>query len=173
MTTTDADVVRNELFQQNIPALARLMKSAISKGKTPEDVMLVCIHVDDEPWTELADHLMPGHDWQQYRDLGQKPIARGSVERAGMEDILSVSVPGVFPAFAKELPPNSMFVAVMDAGGASVFYLHDDQCSVGSSNEGFFKTIWQWFNTHSNASGKGPGTPPSCADIDPKKVCKP
>ena len=36
----------------------------------------------------IADMLMPGHDWQQYRDRGEIPFARGLAGREGMQSIL-------------------------------------------------------------------------------------
>jgi hypothetical protein len=41
------------------------------------DVVIVLLNVDDPNGAELAQTLMPGHNWQQYRDRGEVPFARG------------------------------------------------------------------------------------------------
>jgi hypothetical protein len=115
------DEIREELFKLNLEALKRLMDNVIAKGMTNETAMLVCIHVDDG-WWELTEALMPGHDWQQYRDRNEKPIARGSVHKPTMVDLISLVAPELSSAF-KPLPPKCFHVAVMDAGGISLFYL--------------------------------------------------
>jgi hypothetical protein len=57
-------------------------------GKTPEEVVIVIINVDDFHGGPIADVLMPGTNWQQIRDQGKIPFARGIVEREGMLEIL-------------------------------------------------------------------------------------
>jgi len=58
--------------------------------KSPEEVVIVLINADDIHGRHLADILMPGHDWQQYRDRGEAPFARGLAERAGIQEALWV-----------------------------------------------------------------------------------
>ncbi|HMG13699.1 MAG TPA: hypothetical protein VK571_10995 [Gemmatimonadaceae bacterium] len=55
--------------------------------------MLLILNVDDLLGDELAAMLMPGHDWQAYRDQGQVPFARGLAGRQWMQGILELLDP--------------------------------------------------------------------------------
>jgi hypothetical protein len=115
--------IREALFQINKQRLEELAHRAIYKKRLlAEDFVIVCINVDDLAWTDLAEHLMPDHDWQQYRDKGETPVARGSV-LAEVCEYLAMVVPGIRDALYGNLPNGYVRVVVMDAGGASVYQI--------------------------------------------------
>jgi hypothetical protein len=88
-------------------------------GRSPDDVVIVLINADDPNGGPLAERLMPGHDWQQYRDQGQVPFARGLAVRHYIEGFLQVFDE---PA-AKKLKEmaGKIAVVVVDYGVAEVF----------------------------------------------------
>lgn len=61
----------------------------ITRGDDPNDICIVLLNVDDPHGGPIADILMPGHDWQPYRDRGEVPFARGLAGRQGLQDIVA------------------------------------------------------------------------------------
>jgi hypothetical protein len=88
------------------------------RGLSPKNVVIVVLNVDDIHGGPLAEALMPGHDWQEYRDRGEVPFARGLAVRGGIEDVL-----GSFDKEAHEKLTQSekLSVVVVDHGVAEVF----------------------------------------------------
>lgn len=88
------------------------------RGDSPKEVLVTFINVDDPFGKKLADALMPGHDWQSYRDRGETPIARGLAGREGIQEVL-----GAFDAEAAEKLRGIAGVAivVVDSGAAEIF----------------------------------------------------
>lgn len=60
------------------------------RGLTAADTVIVLLNVDDPNGAVLADLLMPGHNWQEIRDRGEVPFARGLAMRPGIEEALAV-----------------------------------------------------------------------------------
>ncbi len=60
-------------------------------GRSGADTVITLIDVDDPTGhgALLADLLMSGHDWQQYRDRGEIPVARGLAAKEAFPEILS------------------------------------------------------------------------------------
>lgn len=114
--------LRNRLFSTQVQRLAHLAYQAIRRGHTPDDIMVVCIEVDDPTWTPLVQHLMPDYDWEAIRKTGQEPIARGIVTMS-LRDYLSATVPTVAPAFDMPRKEGEVIVAVMAGGGASIYFM--------------------------------------------------
>lgn len=88
-----------------------------SEGRT--DLCMVALDVDDALGGELAGLLMPGHDWQVYRDRGELPVARGLTTREGMADLLE----RVRPRTAEVLrgcPDDCLPIVTMAGGGILV-----------------------------------------------------
>jgi hypothetical protein len=56
--------------------------------KDPMEVTIVLLNVDDPLGGQVADILMPGHDWQAFRDRGEVPFARGLAGREGLQSML-------------------------------------------------------------------------------------
>ena len=59
-------------------------------GRSPRDVVIVLLNVDDQNGKMLANILMPGHDWQAIRDRGEVPFARGLAGREGIQEALAI-----------------------------------------------------------------------------------
>jgi hypothetical protein len=87
-------------------------------GKSPQDVVIVLINADDVHGRHLADILMPGHNWQEYRDRGEVPFARGLAARDGIEEALAVIDQDAALKLKKQ---RGISVVVVDYGTAEVF----------------------------------------------------
>ena len=105
-------------FDLNVDRVEHFKNRIAERGFTPDDVVIVLISVDDPHGGPLADMLMPNHDWQQYRDKGEKPIARGLATREGIQEDLET--------FDKQAAHalkywKGIAVVVVDYGVAEVF----------------------------------------------------
>lgn len=106
-------------FDINLDRVAHFKGRMTERGLSPDDVVIVLVNVDDVNGGPLADALMPGTDWQQFRNQGQVPFARGLAGRPGIQEILA--------AFDKEAAekleamPGTSAVVVVDHGVAEVF----------------------------------------------------
>ena len=88
------------------------------RGFDPQEVVMVFINVDDDFGAPLADIIMPDHDWQQYRDAGQKPFAQGLTSKPGVMSYLN----SINPEMGEELGrAEDLAVVVMDYGIARVY----------------------------------------------------
>jgi hypothetical protein len=88
------------------------------RSMTADDAVIVLLNVDDVHGGPLADALMPGYDWQEIRDRGEVPFARGLAGRKGIQEILG----GFDEEAAKKLQLMSeVAVVVVDHGVAEVF----------------------------------------------------
>lgn len=52
---------------------------------SPQNVVIVLANVDTPDGEYIAEMTMPNHNWQQYRDNGEIPFARGLCDRSGIE----------------------------------------------------------------------------------------
>jgi hypothetical protein len=95
----------------------------IRKGLSHDDIVAVVIDADDPVCAELVDVLMPNHDWQQYRDRGQSPIARGIVLVEGIVDYLCELVPDISSDLRKSPPEGLVRSVIMAEGSVSVYYI--------------------------------------------------
>jgi len=125
----ESKATRQEIFDASAQRLTDMAYRAVHElGHKPTEIVTVAIHVDDPDWTDLAETLMPGQDWQQYRDRGEKPIARGTAS-AGIADYLSSVCPNLATVISEGPPDGHLFAFVMDCGGASVYAVSYDQGS--------------------------------------------
>lgn len=90
------------------------------RGLSNNDVVIALISVDDIYGRPLANHLMPGMDqmWQDFRDKGQKPFARGIVMRREMEETVSYIDK---EAGSKLKEHKGVAVVVIDSGTVDIF----------------------------------------------------
>lgn len=119
MENLPTEALRHEFYLLNrdrCQALAR--RAEVLRATGQPAMMVVCIHVDDPAWTELANELMPDQDWAPIRARGDAPVARGLVLREGVQAMLSETCPDVAPAFSD---PEAIYIAVMAAGGVSIY----------------------------------------------------
>jgi hypothetical protein len=91
--------------------------------RSPEDVVIVLINVDDIHGRHLADILMPGHDWQQYRSKGEVPYARGLAERAGIQEAIGLIDQDAGEKLKKH---KGIAVVVVDFDTAEIFSPEDE-----------------------------------------------
>jgi hypothetical protein len=111
------DIHRAQFYQaQDLSRLEQLRERATVKTRDlGAQQVVVAIDVDDPVWTPLVDMLMPGHDWEQYRSRGERPIARGVVPRNLIAEVVS----DLYPA-AGNVPDDRVSVCVFAAGGVLV-----------------------------------------------------
>lgn len=88
------------------------------RGLTPQDAVITVINVDDPQGAVLAEALMPGHDWQAYRDRGEVPFARGLASTEGVQGFLDVIDEEAATKLREMTDPS---VVVVDHGVAEVF----------------------------------------------------
>ena len=88
------------------------------RGMTADQAVIVLLNVDDVHGGPIADALMPGFNWQEIRDQGEIPFARGLAGREGIQKIL-----GGFDndAATKLRGMSEVAVVVVDHGVAEVF----------------------------------------------------
>lgn len=120
---TDKEAERQELMELNRSRLEELAYRAIHyKYMKPKDFFVICIHVDDLAWTDLVEELMPGQDWQAYRDRGEIPVVRGSVWRKSVGGYLGQVCPAIRPVLGNpDVSEQIVQAVVLAAGGASVY----------------------------------------------------
>ncbi len=105
-------------FEMNVDRVIHFKNRMTERGLGARDVVIVLVNVDDVHGGPLADALMPGVDWQQYRDMGQVPFARGLAGRTGMQDFLYNFDKTAAEKLQKSEVPS---VVVVDHGVAEVF----------------------------------------------------
>lgn len=115
---------RQALFELDRDRLEHFSYRAIHlRGLQPSEFVAICIEVDDPAWTDLANHLVPNGNWQELRDRGQIPVARGTAMAEGIMELLRGVVPDIAPALDQELPPGAVRAIVCGSGGASVYFI--------------------------------------------------
>ena len=108
---------RNTL-KLNADRVEHFKRRLTERGMTPDQAVIVLLNVDDVHGGPLADALMPGHNWQEIRDKGEVPFARGLAMRDGIQEAL-----GAFDkdAATKLQSISDVAVVVVDHGVAEVF----------------------------------------------------
>lgn len=96
----------------------RIAVRAPELGCAERDLAIVHLCVDDPNGAALADVLMPGHDWDAIRALGQVPYARGIATRDGLQAGLDAAFPEA-GAVLREIA--GIAVVAMDRGVVAVF----------------------------------------------------
>lgn len=71
----------------NKDRMVHFAKRVHEKGLKPKDVVIVVINIDDR-YGDLGEALTPGVDWQEIRDRGEIPFARGLAGREGIQAFL-------------------------------------------------------------------------------------
>ncbi len=76
------------VFDAQADRVAHFKQRAITKGV--DNVVIVLLNVDDQIGGRITEELMPGHEamWQQIRESGQIPFARGLAERSSFEQLV-------------------------------------------------------------------------------------
>ena len=108
---------RNTL-EMNADRVEHFKRRLAERGMTAGQAVIVLLNVDDVHGGPLADVLMPGVNWQEIRDRGEVPFARGLAMREGIHEAL-----GIFDkeAVVKLQSMTEVAVVVVDHGVAEVF----------------------------------------------------
>lgn len=94
-------------------------KNRISeKNLDPKSFVITLINVDAPYGGELAEAIMPGYDWQQFRDKGEAPFARGLVMKERMIELIAIFDR---EASDKIASIEGVPVVVVDFGVAEIF----------------------------------------------------
>lgn len=105
-------------LEQHSDRVAHFKNRIHELGRNPVEVTIVLVNVDDIHGGPLAEVLMPGADWQQFRDRGETPFARGIVERKGLIESLEILDK---ETASKLLKMQEIPVLVVDHGVTEVF----------------------------------------------------
>jgi len=132
MPRVTPDDLRESVWRMNHERLAQpAWRGMHVKNLKPAEFFVICIDVDDPNWSDLVDILMPGHDWQWYRDQGQAPFARGSVMRDTVGEYLAKTVPVLADALREpDTDEQKIQVVVLAAGGASLYVIEPQMDTV-------------------------------------------
>lgn len=108
---------RNTL-KMNADRVAHFKHRLDERGMAAYEAVIVVISVDDVHGGPIAEALMPGINWQEFRDRGEIPFARGLAMRDDIREML-----GTFDKEAAEKLRDMavMAVVVVDHGVAEVF----------------------------------------------------
>lgn len=108
---------RNTL-EINADRVEHFKRRMMERGLAPTEAVIVLLNVDDPNGSQIAEALMPGHNWQEYRDRGEVPFARGLAMREGIEGALNIFDKD---AADKLREMTGVAVVVVDHGVAEVF----------------------------------------------------
>ena len=105
-------------LEMNADRVAHFKGRLAELGLSPRDAVITVINVDDPHGAVLAEALMPGHDWQAYRDRGETPFARGLSSTEGVQGFLDAMDED---AATKLREMTDLSVVVVDHGVAEIF----------------------------------------------------
>lgn len=115
--TVEKHNCRNTL-DANADRVAHFKRRVTERGLTANDVVIMLLNVDDVHGGPIADLLMPGTNWQEIRDRGEIPFARGLADREGIQQALDLFDN---EAATKLQEMDDIAVVVVDRGVAEVF----------------------------------------------------
>lgn len=106
------------IYELNTDRIFHFKKRIEEQLLSPKEVVIMVINVDDYNGGLVADILMPNYNWQETRDKGETPVARGLASRDGMQELLK--------SFDKEASEKlvkfqGVAVVVIDCGVAEIF----------------------------------------------------
>ncbi len=108
---------RNTL-ELNADRVEHFKRRLSERGMTADQAVIVLLNVDDVHGGPLADVLMPSQNWQEIRDRGEIPFARGLAMRDGIQKVLDTFDKD---AATKLKSMTDVAVVVIDHGVAEVF----------------------------------------------------
>lgn len=105
-------------FEANADRVSHFRQRFVDRRDDSKNVVIVIACVDDHNGKQLADALMQEHDWNQYRQRGEIPFARGLAGRQTVQEFL-----GFFDQQASDKLRgfDGLAVVVIDHGVAEVF----------------------------------------------------
>jgi hypothetical protein len=118
MVMAVAKISCQKTLQLNIDRVTHFKHRFAERKLQADESVIVVLNADDVHGNELAAVLMPDQNWQEIRDRGEVPFARGLAGRAFMQAALNA-----FDADAatKLLNMKQLAVVVVDHGVAEVF----------------------------------------------------
>lgn len=112
-------IERHNLYRADPDATERLEARAREKTEqTNKPFGVIMIDVDVPDFADMAEALMPDHDWDSYRGRGEKPVARGCVPRELLVEMVN-AVREDARVGADPMPER--FTAVFGLGGVTLF----------------------------------------------------
>jgi hypothetical protein len=105
-------------FIQNIDRIIHFRQRLTERGMTPDQAVIVIFNVDDIHGGPLADILMPNFNWQEIRDKGQIPFARGLAMRDWTQEAISFDKEA---ATKLKKIKDDVAVVVVDYGVVEIF----------------------------------------------------
>lgn len=105
-------------LRTNTDKVAHYKYRLAKRGFSAYEVVIVLLNVDDMYGGQLADTLMPDHNWQKIRNCGEVPFARGLVMRDFMQEALEAFDR---EAAAKLSKMTDVAVVVVDYQVAEIF----------------------------------------------------
>jgi hypothetical protein len=121
-------------LQMNLDRVGHFVRRIAERGLSVRDVVIVILNVDDRNGGQLAEILMPGHDWQAYRDRGEVPFARGLAMREGIQELLDGLDPQAGSKLYKVMNDKTAIV-VMDHNVVEVFQVDAPKEGMGPDYE--------------------------------------
>ena len=105
-------------LELNADRVEHFKRRLAERGMTAKQAVIVLLNIDDVHGGPLADVLMPGFNWQEIRNRGEVPFARGLAMRKYIQKVL-----GIFDkeAAKKLRGMTDVAVVVVDHGTAEVF----------------------------------------------------
>ena len=122
MDISEAAEGRNQIFSQNMGRLQHFAYRAMNvHGLSNEEFIVVCIMVDSS-WRWLVDAIMPGADWQPFRDRGENPTARGFVSLPeDLRGIIVAKLPEFDVCLSERPKEGTANCIVLDDSGGTVY----------------------------------------------------
>lgn len=79
-----------KIYEQNSERVQYFRQRFDEKGYDPTKCCIVIIQIDDQYGNVIGNTLMPGQNWQVFRDQGLEPFARGIADRKYVHDAIEV-----------------------------------------------------------------------------------
>lgn len=105
-------------LELNADRVTHFKQRLADRGMASSEAVIVLVNVDDVHGGPLADALMPGMNWQEIRNRGEVPFARGIALRDGIQEALDIFDQ---EAGTKLRGMTDVAVVVVDHGVAEVF----------------------------------------------------
>ncbi len=107
-----------KILELNMDRIEYFKQRAKKRDPKAPDVVIVLINVDDVHGGPIAEALMHGYNWQEIRDRGEIPFARGLAVRHTIQKVLEQFDK---EAAAKLEKSTGISVVVVDNGVAEIF----------------------------------------------------
>ncbi len=83
-----AQLACRDTLDKNADRVAHFKRRLTERGHQPAEAVIVLVNVDDHLGADVAEGLMPGHDWSSIRAWGMVPYARGLADREWIQKVV-------------------------------------------------------------------------------------